>query len=635
MTDIISTLQERAPRYDVIRSSGVTVTIEKPSGSAESIRAELANISVGGAKFKADSSLSVEDVIAVKIDVETPPRTIGVAAEVCWVSPAAGDGWWLGCSLNPPIPDEVLHEFAQEGVLERREHRREPVSLTAIAKWELTSRSAFARIIDCSKGGFCMLSQAEGKPGERVQLQFEGGGREQVLVRGKALWQIESPDGYTIGCEFLDQHDFTVVTDLQNLKPQGPSREKLAWNWFKPQGQVDSTDCQPRSIAARRPWYHFAAVLSIVVACMVIARIQLSSKPPSQRWASTNAGNATVSLAGSDQVHRERLRGAGFVAEPLHNELASSGLILDSLPLAPHTIALRKRDAQTAVPRQDYLPMQPLIAGHEISAALADTRRVNIQALAVARNASPYNGQDPPDAPAARLAKSTVNLCPASSSRASMPSNWRAVRLTWAARAFRECRTFCGQQQYEKAAEAVRTAIRFDEANAEYHYVLAIIQYQLEQYGEAERSVETAAAPGGAAARGGLGCHDATLSGRIARVASGKTAAAAIHLAACVTAEYCPPIRAPGAGVGLLVTSQATCEVPGIDGPAAPTVPGLPPAGKISCVASADGYNPLLSLDFAARSLFCSIRFSIETRHVGLSPPDVRFQRFSTPLELW
>jgi hypothetical protein len=236
MTDTIRIFQKRAPRYDVKCTDTIKALIQELDGAAEP--AELDNISERGAKLKAAKSYSVKETFTLKIDVEELSYSFEVTAKVCWVSPVVGDGWWLGCSFKPAIPVTVLDEFAQAGLIERREYRREPVSLIAIAKWELTNKTSFARIVDCSKGGFCMLSQLEGKPGERVQLQFEGNGQQQVQVRGKVVWQVESNDGYVLGCEFLDPEDFSVVTDLEKSRRRSGSKQTLAWKWFKPQSPL-------------------------------------------------------------------------------------------------------------------------------------------------------------------------------------------------------------------------------------------------------------------------------------------------------------------------------------------------------------------------------------------------------------
>ena len=89
MTDIISSLLSRAPRYQIKSDSDLTVTIGK-EGASDSIKAELVNISVGGAKFKVSQAIFVDEVLAVTIEAKRRNRKIVVSGEVCWINPAAG-----------------------------------------------------------------------------------------------------------------------------------------------------------------------------------------------------------------------------------------------------------------------------------------------------------------------------------------------------------------------------------------------------------------------------------------------------------------------------------------------------------------------------------------------------------------
>ena len=86
MTDIISKLLNRAPRYKIKSDSDLTVKIEK-EGASDSIEAQLVNISAGGARFKVSQAILANEVLAVTIEAKHHNRKIVVAGEVCWVSP--------------------------------------------------------------------------------------------------------------------------------------------------------------------------------------------------------------------------------------------------------------------------------------------------------------------------------------------------------------------------------------------------------------------------------------------------------------------------------------------------------------------------------------------------------------------
>ena len=148
------------------------------------------------------------------------------------MEPANGDFWWVGCCFTPKIPDHVLEQFAADGLLERRQHTRESIEISTVAKWELNSPSARAHIVDYSRGGLCLRSQDEGKPGERLLLEFRLQDGREFLVRATARWQVESSGGYVIGCQFLADEDYRVFRDLKDLKDQAGPVTFWVWRWL-------------------------------------------------------------------------------------------------------------------------------------------------------------------------------------------------------------------------------------------------------------------------------------------------------------------------------------------------------------------------------------------------------------------
>ena len=148
------------------------------------------------------------------------------------MEPANGDFWWVGCSFDPAIPDEVMEQFAESGILERRKHNREEVEISTVAKWELNSPTARARIVDYSRGGLCLRSQDEGKPGERLLLEFRLQDGQEFLVRAMARWQVKADTGYVIGCQFLSDLDYGVFRDLRALKARAGPVSFWVWRWL-------------------------------------------------------------------------------------------------------------------------------------------------------------------------------------------------------------------------------------------------------------------------------------------------------------------------------------------------------------------------------------------------------------------
>ncbi len=221
MTDIINNLRTRPPRYEFRTDEGLRVTLQKTDSSRSPVPVTLLNISTGGAKIRTSETVQFKDAVVLRIEVEQPIRAISVSGEVCWVAPALGDKWSIGCRFDPPIPEEVLQEFAEAGVIERRENQREQVSLAATALWELKGESRSVRVLNHSRGGFCLQADDGGKPGERLLLRLEI--ESAYAVPARIQWKIEAQEGYVIGCSFQNPRDFGVFSKAtpDELQSQG------------------------------------------------------------------------------------------------------------------------------------------------------------------------------------------------------------------------------------------------------------------------------------------------------------------------------------------------------------------------------------------------------------------------------
>ncbi len=233
MPEIVPPQIRQNRRYLVNGDADVTVTIDQGDGVSESVCAELADISVGGAKFKTDTAFRIKKIVAVRIEASTPPYNVEVDGEVCWATPVSGDAWYVGCAFRPPLPAELLQEFAEAGVLERRHRRREIASLSATAKWELEAAATSVSILDYSpQGGFCLLAPSPGQPGGRVELLIEWDG-QKTRVRGKIQWRCRTEEGYLVGCEFLSGRDSIHFAGCLGDEPSGVGAWKHRCGWLE------------------------------------------------------------------------------------------------------------------------------------------------------------------------------------------------------------------------------------------------------------------------------------------------------------------------------------------------------------------------------------------------------------------
>ena len=500
MTDTITKFPNRPPRYDVIRADAISVSIQNPDESGKPLSAAIVNISGRGARLKVNRSFAVNDSLPLTIGVNDPRYSFEVTAKVCWVAPVIGHDWWLGCSLTPAIPTSALNDMARNGLIERRSHPRRPVSLTAIAKWELTSKTSFARILDCSQSGFCLLSQVEAKPGERVQLQFEGTD-QPLAVHGKIVWQAQSSEGHVLGCEFLDPADFATVRRLEACRRTGGTKSELAWSWFKPQGQGGGDRNEPASRSRQILRQLVAAVAAAVVLCCLMLSIQGSSRPWNRStkvspitsptstavWSSTSRIDTQV-VPRQKTVQPTR---PAVVQRPLLDRLVFNDLVTVSASLVPRSVVLNKPFGQVSSGSSPRLSDNGLRAGVEARTVVAKSppRRLTRDRAVVT-----FAGLESIGHSLAVVDRTPTRQRPALVEHAAFPSDWEEVSRSLAATALREGRNYYQLGNYDLAIQSVQIATRLEPDNAEHHFVLAIIQYQQGLGDEAIRSVETAVA---------------------------------------------------------------------------------------------------------------------------------------------
>ncbi len=231
--DIIQELISRAPRYSLASDDEIEVLVERDGESGlESTDAELIDISTGGAKLRTAAPLNVLDILSLQLCIKRMRRTITVAGAVCWTTPTNNGQWWVGCRFQPPMPEQTLQEFAQGGILERRKHERDQTWLRMTVKFELKQELAAAWVLNFSKGGFCVLSDTQAKVGDRAELRIELDRDRILAIRGKVCWQVESSEGYVIGCEMLRNKDYGVLLDIHESRTPQQSRGFNPLKWI-------------------------------------------------------------------------------------------------------------------------------------------------------------------------------------------------------------------------------------------------------------------------------------------------------------------------------------------------------------------------------------------------------------------
>jgi hypothetical protein len=214
----------REERYRLSDLTAVSVEVETESGGdSAKFGVELVDISQGGVRLRSESLVPKGTSLTMTLAPKGFPKSLSARAKVCWTTLAPKGSHWLGCSIEPRIPQSLLDHLAANGILERRHDSRQELSITASACWELDPTTFDVKILNVSHGGLCLLIAQDGQPGDRIRLTLPGDNQKPTYVLTTVCWQIGREDGYIVGCSFCQQTGYEKLMRLANA--QDPQAE--------------------------------------------------------------------------------------------------------------------------------------------------------------------------------------------------------------------------------------------------------------------------------------------------------------------------------------------------------------------------------------------------------------------------
>jgi len=208
----------REPRFQVVDPEALTVSIERKEGNPDTLSAVLMDLSRGGLRLSVGQALPKGEEIRLTIHIQDIDVKIHADAKVCWASPGAKDGWFLGCTFLEKISEESIDELASHSALERRRDPRQTVSFSAEAKTELGADFETVRVVNFSAGGFCALATTSvATAGERLMVRLPGeDSANPKVIRAKVVWANRLDDGQAIGCTFFARDDYLRMQSMVN-----------------------------------------------------------------------------------------------------------------------------------------------------------------------------------------------------------------------------------------------------------------------------------------------------------------------------------------------------------------------------------------------------------------------------------
>ena len=207
MSAQVQTLLNRELRYRVVKARTIDVEAETDSGGeCAKLEAELIDISQGGLRLRSKAPIAAGDLLTITVSFKGltgVSNPLIIRGQVCRTTPAR-EGRYLGCTIEPTIPQVLLENLAASGILERRCDGRQETSITLPAKWECDQTELSASILNISDGGMCLLISKMKNIGNRLRLTLFDEDAEPAYVVITVCWQIATDDGHVLGCKFED-----------------------------------------------------------------------------------------------------------------------------------------------------------------------------------------------------------------------------------------------------------------------------------------------------------------------------------------------------------------------------------------------------------------------------------------------
>lgn len=220
----VKRLLGREMRYQVVGAKTVDVKVETNSGGKSSqLKAELIDMSQGGVRLRSKAPVVAGDVLTIAVAFDGfkgATKRLTICGHVCWTTPARQGFCYLGCSIEPPIPQVLLDNLAASGILERRSDERQEMSITLPAKWECDQTELSASILNFSDGGMCLLMPQMRNVGDRIRLALFDENQKETYLLTTVCWQIETDDGHVLGCDFEDRGAYQDLKHLADLQCQ-------------------------------------------------------------------------------------------------------------------------------------------------------------------------------------------------------------------------------------------------------------------------------------------------------------------------------------------------------------------------------------------------------------------------------
>lgn len=213
-------------RYRIAAGQTVPVAIQRLAKGQQPASGELVDISVAGARILSDAPLQFGEKLILHMEPKPTGVSISIGCQVQWIrGDNSEDKWTVVCLFEYDLEKKLLEEYADDGLLERRQSDRHNTSLPASVKFEgVSGEKAEVDLYDIGMGGFCFQSLTAGTIGSRVRMTLDEAAHG--TVEGRIVWQSANDGEYLIGCQWVNREGISFAKQLSQSTVPKPIRPR-------------------------------------------------------------------------------------------------------------------------------------------------------------------------------------------------------------------------------------------------------------------------------------------------------------------------------------------------------------------------------------------------------------------------
>ena len=227
MTDDCSSDLILRKRYRTAAAQTVPIAIQRFANDQQSASGELVDISVTGARILSDTPLQFGEKLILHLESKPIGLSVSIGCHVQWIRGGSSeDKSTVGCLFEYHLENQILEEYVEEGLLERRQADRYNISLPASMKFEgIADKKSEVDVYNIGSGGFCFHSPTAERIGSRVRMTLDDAADGEV--EGRIMWQFADDGDFLVGCQWANRKGVAIARQLMQSEVSKPKRSRF------------------------------------------------------------------------------------------------------------------------------------------------------------------------------------------------------------------------------------------------------------------------------------------------------------------------------------------------------------------------------------------------------------------------